>query len=158
ASVYGPVLILVPMISGMDELFAIKKILEAAKKELSRRKLPFDAKVPFGIMIEVPSAVALSHLLIQEVDFFSIGTNDLIQYTLAVARNNERVASFFEPLHPAVLASIARVAQVGRDAGKRVGVCGEMGGDPFFAALLVGLGIQQLSMIATNIPLVKKMI
>jgi len=158
ASAFGPVRLLVPMISGMEELFAVKKILEAAKQNLKKRGLDFDPQIPFGIMIEVPSAVALVHHLIREVDFLSLGTNDLIQYTLAVDRNNEKVAAFFEPLHPAVLHSIARVAQVGSEAGKSVGVCGEMAGDPAMTPLLVGLGITQLSMIAPNIPLVKKAI
>lgn len=158
ASTHGPVRILVPMISGIEEIRAVKKIFQEAKEGLAGRGVPFDPKVPFGIMIEVPSAVSMAHLLIRDCDFFSIGTNDLIQYTLAVDRNNEQVAQFFEPLHPAVLSSVARVAQVGLEAGKPVGVCGELAGDPTITPLLVGLGITQLSMIPSNIPLVKNAI
>ncbi len=158
ASALGKIRIMIPMISGMEELRAVKQIYEEVKKDLTKQKIKFDPQVPFGIMIEVPSAVSLAHLLIHEADFLSIGTNDLIQYTLAVDRNNERVASFFEPLHPAILSSIAQVARAGLQANKTVGICGEMAGDPNLTALLVGLGITQLSMIASNIPLVKKII
>lgn len=158
ASALGKIRIMIPMISGIEELRAVKQIYEEVKKDLTKQKIKFDPRVPFGIMIEVPSAVSLAHLLIREADFLSIGTNDLIQYTLAVDRNNERVASFFEPLHPAVLSSIAQVARAGLQANKTVGICGEMAGDPNLTALLVGLGINQLSMIASNIPLVKKII
>ncbi|MFO1519388.1 MAG: phosphoenolpyruvate--protein phosphotransferase [bacterium] len=158
ASLVGPVLVLVPMISGLEELRAIRDIFKGAQQNLKRRQIEFDAKVPFGIMIEVPSAVQMVRRFAPEVDFFSIGTNDLTQYTLAVDRNNERVSSFFEPLHPAVIQSIARVAKTGREFLKPVGVCGEMAGDPKMAPLLVGLGVTQLSMIPANIPLVKKVI
>lgn len=158
ASAFGKIRIMVPMISGMEELRAVRKVFEEVKQELKKEKVKFDSKIPFGIMIEVPSAVSLAHLLIQEVDFLSIGTNDLIQYTLAVDRNNERVASFFEPFHPAVLNSIAQVARAGIKASKPVGICGEMAGDPALTPLLVGFGITQLSMTASNIPLVKKII
>jgi phosphoenolpyruvate-protein kinase (PTS system EI component) len=146
------------MISGIEELRGIRRIYESAQKTLRAQKVSFASDLPFGIMIEVPSAVQMVEHLIQEADFLSVGTNDLIQYTLAVDRNNEKVAGFFEPLHPAVIASIARVAQAGEKAGKRVGVCGEMAGDPKMASLLVGLGITQLSMIPQNVPRVKKTI
>ncbi len=155
ASDFGPIRILVPMISGLEELRAVKQIFEEEKQHLLAQGDSIGAKIPFGIMIEVPSAIQLAHHLMEEVDFFSIGTNDLIQYTLAVDRNNERVATFFEPLHPAVLSSIAHVAKVGKKAGKPVGVCGEAAGDPLFALLLVGLGISQLSVIPSSIPLLK---
>jgi phosphotransferase system enzyme I (PtsP) len=158
ASVFGPIRILVPMISGIEEIEAVKKIFEEAQKDLKAQGIEYDPNIPFGIMIEVPSAVQMAHLLIRQADFFSIGTNDLIQYTLAVDRNNERVAQFFEPLHPAVLSSIARVARIGAEAQKPVGVCGEIAGDVTMTPLLVGLGITELSMIPSNIPSVKKVI
>ncbi len=158
ASALGTIRIMVPMISSIEEMVAVKEIFEEAKKELACEGIPFNEKVPLGIMIEVPSAVTLSHLLIHYADFFSIGTNDLIQYTLAVDRNNEKVASFFEPFHPAIISAIWKVAQVGLQNKKPVGVCGEIAGDPVMGCLMVGLGVSQLSMIAANIPLMKKVI
>ena len=158
ASAFGSIRLLIPMISGMEEVDAIKKILEAVKKELSRKKISFDSQIPFGVMIEVPSAVPIAHLIIEHADFLSIGTNDLTQYTLAVDRNNERVARFFEPLHPAMLSFISQVASVGSKAGKPVGICGEMASEPFIIPLLVGLGITNLSMIPAGILAAKKVI
>ncbi len=158
ASAFGPIRLLIPMISGMEEVDAIKEILAAVKKDLSDEGISYDSQIPFGMMIEVPSAVPMAHLLIQHADFLSIGTNDLTQYTLAVDRNNERVAPFFEPLHPAVLSFISQVAQVGLNAQKLVGICGEMGSDPFIIPLLVGLGITSLSMIPSSILEAKKVI
>ncbi len=158
ASVLGPIRILIPMISGIEEIRAVKQIFEDMKGELDRKKIPYDPAIPIGILIEVPSAVWLSHFLIRECDFFSIGTNDLIQYTLAVDRNNERVAPFFEPLHPAVLSAIGHVARIGSEHGKRVTICGEIAGDPFLTPLLVALGVSGLSMIPASIPAVKTVI
>ncbi len=109
-------------------------------------------------MIEVPAAVWLAAQLVQVCDFLSVGTNDLIQYTLAVDRNNARVAQFFEPVHPSVLRSIAHVARIGADAGKPVSICGEMAGDVGMTPLLVGLGVTSLSMIPSSIPDVKEVI
>ncbi len=154
-SAIGPVRILVPMISGVEEVQAVRKILNGIMDEFRKKRIAFDEKIQMGLMIEVPSAVWMAHLLIQDCDFFSIGTNDLIQYTLAVDRNNEKVAQFFEPLHPAVLNAIAQVACVGQHAGKRVSICGEIAGDPFLAPLWLGLGVTGLSMISSNIPAVK---
>jgi phosphotransferase system enzyme I (PtsP) len=158
ASVRGPVRILVPMISGIEEIREVKRILGEIQSELSAKGIPYDSQIPVGVMVEVPSAVALAHLLVRDCDFLSIGTNDLIQYTLAVDRNNEQVAKFFEPLHPAVLASIARVAEAGMGAGKPVAICGEIAGDPLMTPLLIGLGVTGLSMIPANIPLVKNIV
>ncbi|HEX5036243.1 MAG TPA: phosphoenolpyruvate--protein phosphotransferase [bacterium] len=154
-SALAPIRILVPMISGVEEIRTVKRMFEEIRKDFDLRGRPYDRTVPVGLLVEVPSAVWLAHLLIRDCDFFSIGTNDLIQYTLAVDRNNEQVAQFFEPLHPAVLTAIATVARVGLAAGKRVSVCGEIAGDPFIAPLLVGLGVTGLSMIPTSIPAVK---
>lgn len=155
ASALGPIRILIPMISGVEEVRAVKRIFADIQADFVRQGLDFDNRIPLGLLVEVPSAVWLSHLLIRDCDFFSIGTNDLIQYTLAVDRNNEQVAQFFEPLHPAVLTAIATVARVGLEAGKRVSVCGEIAGDPFLTPLLVGLGVTGLSMIPSSIPAVK---
>jgi len=158
ASPFGSVRILIPMISGMEELFAVKLIYEEEKKKLLSEGKAINEKIPFGIMIEVPSAVRMVDALLQQADFVSIGTNDLIQYTLAVDRNNERVAEFFEPLHPAVLSSIAHVASVANTQKKQAGVCGEMASDPLTALLLIGLGISQLSVIPSSIPILKNSI
>jgi len=158
ASAFGSIRILIPMISGMEELDAIQEILETVKKELSNENIPYAPHIPLGLMIEVPSAVPMVRFLIQNVDFLSIGTNDLTQYTLAVDRNNERVACFFEPLHPAVLSFISQVAEVGLKSQKPVGICGEMASDPFIIPLLVGLGITHLSMIPSCIIEAKKVI
>ncbi len=158
AAVHGPIRILLPMISGVEEILAVKKILVEVKIGLAKEGVVHEPHVPIGIMIEVPAAVHLAPQLIKHADFFSIGTNDLIQYTLAVDRNNERVAQFFEPLHPTILSYIAHVASVGEHTGKMVGCCGEMAGDPLMTPLLVGLGVGQLSMMPNNIPMVKKII
>lgn len=158
ASPYGNVRLMFPMISGMDEIFAIKEIIAEVKAELTRDGHPFKEDLPFGIMVEVPAAVQTAHILIREVDYFSIGTNDLIQYTLAADRNNPKVKTYYEPYHPAVLHSIKRVADVGRAAGKPVSLCGEMAADPINAVLLLGIGISDFSVSAPYIPLVKEAI
>ncbi|MDO8462552.1 MAG: phosphoenolpyruvate--protein phosphotransferase [Deltaproteobacteria bacterium] len=158
ASTFGSIRLLIPMISGMEEVDAIKEILEIVKQELSHENIRYDPQIPFGMMIEVPSAVPLVSSLIQHADFLSIGTNDLTQYTLAVDRNNEGVASFFEPLHPAVLSFISQIASAGLKAKKPVGICGEMASEPLIIPLLVGLGITNLSMIPSCILEAKKVI
>ncbi|MBF0493431.1 MAG: phosphoenolpyruvate--protein phosphotransferase [Deltaproteobacteria bacterium] len=158
SSAFGSIRLLIPMISGMEEVDATKKILEEVKKNLSDENISYDPQIPFGLMIEVPSAVAMVSLLVQEADFLSIGSNDLTQYSLAVDRNNERVASFFEPLHPAVISFISQVASAGLTAQKPVGICGEMASDPFVIPLLLGLGISSLSMIPSSILVAKKLI
>jgi phosphoenolpyruvate-protein kinase (PTS system EI component) len=114
--------------------------------------------MPIGIMIEVPAAVYLAPRLIEEVDFFSIGTNDLIQYLLAVDRNNSKVAPLYEPLHPAVLGAIGEVAQAAKDAGKLVGMCGEMASDPLATLPLLGMGLDDLSMGPFFVPVIKRFI
>ncbi len=158
ASAHGPLRILVPMISGVEEILQVQTILHEAMDELFREKSSYDEKIQVGIMIEVPAAVQMASILIQHCDFFSVGTNDLTQYTLAVDRNNEKVAAFFDPLHPAVLNSIAQVARVANEAGKPIGVCGEMAGDPLMLPLLVGLGVTELSMIPASILPVKSVL
>ena len=132
-----------------------KKLLKKIKKDLHDEKAAFDEDIKFGIMIETPAAVMIADCLAEEVDFFSIGTNDLTQYTMAVDRNNKRVAKNFQVLHPAVIHSIKRTVEAAHKAGKTVGICGEIAGDPLATKLLVGLGVDSLSMNPASIPVVK---
>jgi phosphotransferase system enzyme I (PtsP) len=156
ASAHGRANIMLPMVSSVDELRTVRKILAEVRADLQKEGLPFDSDIPLGIMIELPAAVQTAHLLIREVDFFSIGTNDLIQYTLAADRNNPKVKQYYDPYHPAVLHSIRRVADVGAGAGKRVSLCGEMAAEPINAVLLIGMGICDFSLSAPYIPAIKQ--
>ena len=156
ASPHGKARLMFPMISSVDEIKLIRQIMTEVEGELTREGRPFDPHVPLGIMVELPAAVQTAGILIREVDFFSIGTNDLIQYTLAADRNNPRVKKYFDPYHPAVLHSIRHVAEVAHGAGKGVSLCGEMAADPLNAGLLLGLGIEDLSLSAPYIPPVKQ--
>jgi len=158
AAAHGRVRLMFPMISSVEEIRRAKELLEESKEDLRRESQDFDASIPVGMMVEVPSAVALANQLIREVDFFSIGTNDLIQYLLAVDRNNRKVAPLYEPLHPAVLNAVHEAVQAAKGAGKWVGMCGEMAADPLCALVLLGLGFDDLSMGPFFIPVVKRII
>jgi phosphotransferase system enzyme I (PtsI) len=158
ASIHGPVKILIPMISSIEEVLQVKELLELTKEELRSEGVPYSDKIPFGIMIEVPSVAILADRIVKEVDFMSIGTNDLIQYTLAVDRDNDLVNSLYQPLHPAVLRLIQTVTEVAKKANKPVTLCGEMAGNPQYIPLLVGMGLADLSMTPGSLLETKKLV
>jgi phosphotransferase system enzyme I (PtsI) len=158
SSLYGQLHIMFPMISGIDELDGVLFILEQVKQELRSAKIPFDENVKIGTMIEVPSAALISDELAKKVDFFSIGTNDLIQYTIAVDRGNEKIAYLYQPFHPGVLRLIKMVIDNAHKANIPVGMCGEMAGDPFSSVLLAGLGLDEFSMSPSALLEVRKIL
>ena len=158
ASPHGKTRIMFPMVSSIAEIWQIKKILGEVREELEHEGQIFDPDISFGIMVELPAAVQTAHILVNEVDYFSIGTNDLIQYTMAADRNNPKVRRYYDSCQPAVLHSIKRVVDVALAAGKPVSVCGEMAADPVMAILLVGMGVRELSLSAPSIPVVKQAI
>jgi len=158
ASAHGPLRIMFPMVSGVAEIREAKAAVEECKEDLRARGEPFDPAIKVGVMIEMPSVALIADMVAPEVDFFSIGTNDLIQYTLAIDRVNEHVSYLYKPLHPAILRIIRYVADAGREHRVPVAMCGEMAGDPLFALILLGLGLEELSMNAVAIPVVKSVV
>jgi phosphotransferase system enzyme I (PtsI) len=158
ASVLGDVRVMFPMISTLMELRQAKMVLKDVMEELEDEGIPYREEIPIGMMIEVPSAALMANQFAKEVNFFSIGTNDLIQYTLAVDRTNEKVAGLFCPAHPAILALLRDVIRAGARNSVSVSVCGEMAGEPLYTLLLLGLGLNTFSMNAPDLPEVKKII
>ncbi len=158
AAAFGNVRVLFPMISGYDEILTAKRILNEAADSLASEGAVFNRDIEIGIMIEVPSAVFMADVMAEAVDFFSIGTNDLIQYSLAIDRGNKQVAYLYNPLHPAVIRMIKHTTDVTKDKGIKIFMCGQMAGDPINIPILLGLGIDELSMNPLSIPTVKSMI
>jgi phosphotransferase system enzyme I (PtsI) len=146
------------MISAIGEIRAVKRIIAEIKKELDSKAIRFDENIELGVMIEIPSAVLIADLLAKEVDFFSIGTNDLIQYTLAIDRTNEHLSHLYQPVDPAILKSLKMVVTAAHNAGIEACICGEMAGDPLYLPILLGLGFDELSMSPPSIPRVKSIL
>jgi len=158
ASIYGKVSVMYPLISALQELRQANKLLEETKRELKKEKKEFSRNIKIGAMIETPSAAITSDLLAEEVDFFSIGTNDLIQYAMAVDRINEKIAYLYQPASPAVLRFIKHIVDAGHRKGIKTAVCGEIAGDIQLTLILLGLGVDELSMGPVAIPEVKQII
>jgi phosphotransferase system enzyme I (PtsI) len=155
ASAFGKVRLMYPMISGVEELRRANAVLAECIAELKGRGVAFDHELQVGTMIEIPSAAATADLLAKECAFFSVGTNDLIQYMIAIDRVNDRIAHLYEPTHPAIIRTLRHIVAEAHQQKLAVSVCGEMAGDPVFAPLLLGLGIDCLSMSPAWLPSVK---
>jgi len=158
ASAFGKIKIMFPLVSGVQELRQVKTLIRELRLELDAEGVAYNKELQIGIMIEVPSAAVIADLLATEADFFAIGTNDLIQYSLAIDRGNENVSYLYEPLHPALLRLIKGVIDAGKRAGIPVSMCGEMAADPIYAIVLLGLGLEIFSMNPSSIPVVKNVI
>ncbi len=158
AAVHGPLKIMLPLVSGVSELRDALAVVAEARAELAEHRIAHSPDVPVGIMVEMPSAAMVADVLAKYVDFMSIGTNDLIQYTLAIDRTNDEVGYLYRPLHPAILRLIHRVSAAGKAAGVSVSLCGEMAADPRYTWVLVGLGVRELSMHPSAIPVIKNII
>lgn len=158
ASVQGNLEIMFPLVSGVQEVRQVKTLLRELRMELDAEGVKYNPNLKIGIMIEVPSAAVIADLLASEADFFAIGTNDLIQYSLAIDRGNENVSYLYEPLHPAILRLVKTVIDAGKRAGIPVEMCGEMASDPIYAIVLIGLGLEQFSMNPSSIPVIKNVV
>ncbi len=158
ASAFGNLRIMFPLVSGVQELRQVKRLIREIMGELDEEKIAYNKNLKIGIMVEVPSAAIIADILATESDFFAIGTNDLIQYSLAIDRSNENVSYLYEPLHPALLRLIKGVIDAGKRAGIPVSMCGEMAADPIYATVLIGLGLEIFSMNPTSIPVVKNVV
>jgi phosphotransferase system enzyme I (PtsI) len=158
AAVHGDVRIMLPLVVTLDEVLAARQLLKEASAELRARGVEHRSDVPLGVMVETPAAAVAVDTLANDVDFFSIGTNDLVQYTLAVDRGNANLAARFTPLHPAVLRLIHRTVEMSAESGLQVGVCGEMASQPLMAFALIGLGVRQLSVAPRSVALVKRVV
>jgi len=158
ASVHGNLRVMFPLISGISELREARSELEACRSELGRAGVPIGPRFPVGIMVETPSAAWIADRLVREADFFSVGTNDLIQYSLAIDRQNRDVAYLYKPLHLAILRQLQNIVGAAKSAGIPVSMCGEMAGDPIYAMVLLALGFDELSMTAGQIPTVKRIL
>ncbi|QJC37095.1 phosphoenolpyruvate-protein phosphotransferase PtsI [Enterobacteriaceae endosymbiont of Donacia vulgaris] len=158
ASIFGKLYIMFPMIISVEEVCFLKEELKYLKRQLQKQKYSFNKNIPIGIMIETPSSAIIAHYLIKEVDFFSIGTNDLTQYTLAVDRGNDLISHLYNPIHPAILFLIKKVIDASHSEGKWTGMCGELASDEFFIPVLLGMGLNEFSMSAISIPKIKNII
>jgi phosphotransferase system enzyme I (PtsI) len=158
AAAHGKVRAMIPMVSGLAEVRRTRALMDAVRRDLARERVPFEPDLPLGVMIEVPAAALIADRLAAEADFLCIGTNDLIQYALAIDRGNASVSYLYEPLHPAILYLLRRVAEAGSRTGRRISVCGEMAANPIAAVVLLGLGITELSMAPAAIPAVKQLV
>jgi phosphotransferase system enzyme I (PtsI) len=158
SSVSGNVALMFPMISGINEIHEAKTVLREAQAELDSEGHRYDAEMPVGIMVELPSTVFIADALAHEVDFFSVGTNDLIQYSLGIDRLNRHVSYLYQPLHPAVIRSVKYVVDAGHQAGIEVSVCGELASDPYCIPILLGMGVDSISITPQAIPGIKRII